>query len=201
MFVKCNQSLFLLHGHRRTNNFTFLFIFGCFFVLFFAFSLLPLVVVRLFLDSYVVLFFLWSFLFAAFLKFGWCRDWFIFQWNNNNRSRFDPFAAVGTLKQKPFISVFLHICIHFNQPHNISFPPFFLVHLLAQMITGTSLSFLMGFAPSLPPSLLPLRFATGRIKCDPNSPRPSLWCTQSKISLTAVLLPLCCTTTAPACCL
>lgn len=57
MFVKCNQSLFLLHGHRRTNNFTFLFIFGCFFVLFFAFSLLPLVVVRLFLDSYVVFFF------------------------------------------------------------------------------------------------------------------------------------------------
>lgn len=66
MFVKCNQSLFLLHGHRRTNNFTFLFIFGCFFCfvfcLFIASARCCAFVSRL-LRCFS---FLWSFLFAAF---------------------------------------------------------------------------------------------------------------------------------------
>lgn len=141
-------------GQTTSLSFSFL---GCFFfcLVFFAFSLLPLCRCAFCFSTLALFFFLWSFWFAAFLKFGWCRDWFlIFQWNNNN------IVVVWTLllqlelfSKKPLISVFSHTCIHFNQPHNISFPPFFLVHLLVQRTTGTSLSFLMGFAPSLPPSL------------------------------------------------
>lgn len=73
--------------------------------------------------------------------------------------------------------------------------PFLLVHLLVRIVAAQSSSAL------LPPSLLLLRFATGRIRCDPNSRRPSRWSTQSKISPTAALLPQSCTTTAPAGCL